>query len=54
MRNGQTDHGTIRKINGTLNQSLTKGAATYYPSTIMILKGTREPDSILFSRFSTT
>ena len=40
MCDGQTDHRTIRQIDGTLYQSFAKRATTYYQTAVLILNGT--------------
>ena len=41
MRDCQTNHATIWKINGTLNESFTERSPTYNRTSILVLKSTR-------------
>ena len=41
MSNGQTNHRAVRQIDGTLNQSFTKGTTSHNHPSIVILNGTR-------------
>ena len=39
---GQSDHRTVRQVDGALHQAFTKGATTYNNTTVMVLNGTRD------------
>ena len=40
MGNGKPNHRTVRQVDGTLNESFTKGATTYHNASVVILNGT--------------
>ena len=41
MGNGEPNHRTVGQVDGTLNESFTKGATTHHNASVVVLNGTR-------------